>query len=609
MRARAGDPPRTMPQKILAGRCADAQLRGDLVDVKVDQVILSRAPTRAFAEATALGLKKTPVELAVAYDGTCVTDEATNASLAARAPESVAPEMSQAGILIARPGIGFPAPVHLERFGSPARLAVTDDPRLASLGGAGMLALVVSPGQLGQALTFGTVSLRPPRSVQILLSGRMRPFVCARDVALELLRRGLGEVVQRIEAQCHAPVVLEFGGPSARLLSVAERAVLCSIAPELGASAALFVSDEKTEVFLRDQRRSKAHRTLVPDPGAPCDEVISVDLAAVDPLLSDETGQVRPVRDLAGKPVSQVILGGDTGATLRDMLAAAMLLKSKRVPPKLDFIVAPPSRQVLEVLGQAGALVDLIATGARIIEPDRRVVSGEMYPPAPQQLSLRTSDREPRAAASRSFVVASAETLAYAVATGNVGDPRSFKRPVRVTVPRALPTDDVLILRERRQETAVAKRPPVPTSASPTSWAAGANPELVEGLPADGAPKGDCAFLLSTLDEVRQLASRVPSESSIKAVIAPFIPSGLVPILAGAGILALGADAAALRSLKGQKSLAFSPLNGVTDGAITATLLSKTKITFSWLAVGVERSWTLSGTSRPPGPPVRVRVT
>jgi aconitate hydratase len=597
-----------MPQKILAGRCADAQLRGDLVDVKVDQVILSRAPTRAFVEAIALGLKKTPLELAVAYDGTCVTDEATNASLAARAPESVAPEMSQSGILIARPGIGFPAPVHLERFGSPARLAVTDDPRLAALGGAGMLVFVVSAGQLGQALTFGSVSLRPPRSVQILLSGRMRPFVCARDVALELLRRGLGEVIQRIEAQCHAPVVLEFGGPSARLLSVAERAVLCSVAPELGASAALFVSDEKTEVFLRDQRRSKAHRTLVPDPGAPCDEVVSIDLAAVDPLLCDESGQVRPVRDLAGKPVSQVILGGDTGATLRDMLAAAMLLKSKRVPPRLDFIVAPPSRQVLEVLGQAGALVDLIATGARIIEPDRRVVSGEIYAPGPGQLSLRTSDREPRASESRSFVVASAETLAYAVATGNVGDPRSFKRPVRVTVPRALPTDDVLILRERRQDAAIAKRPPVPTSTSPTSWATGANLELVEGLPADGTPKGDCAFLLSTLDEVRQLASRVPTERSIRAVIAPFIPSGLVPILAGAGILALGADAAVLRSLKGQKTLAISPLNGVTDGAITATTLSKAKVTFSWLAVGVERSWTLSGTSRPSGPPVRVRT-
>src|SRR5262249_36835278 len=245
-------------------------------------------------------------------------------------------------------------PVHLERFASPARLAVTDDPRLASVGGAGMLTLVVSPGQLGQALAFGTVSVRPPRSVQILLSGRVRPFICARDVALELLRRRIGAAVRRIEAQHHAPVVLEFAGPSARLLSVAERATLSGIAPQLGAVAALFVSDEKTEVFLRDQRRSKAHRTLVPDPGAPCDDVVSLDLAAVDPLLMDEAGTVRPVRDLAGRPVAQVVLGGDSGVTLRDMLAAAQLLKSKRVPSRLDLLVAPPSRQVLEVLAQSG---------------------------------------------------------------------------------------------------------------------------------------------------------------------------------------------------------------------------------------------------------------
>jgi aconitate hydratase len=602
MRARAGDPPRTMPQKILAGRCADAQLRGD-----VDQVILSRAPNRAFAEACGLGLKKTPVELAVAYDGTCVTDAASDAAFARRAPESVAPEMSQSGVLIARPGIGFPAPVHLERFGSPARLAVTDDPRLAAVGGAGMLVLVVAPGQLGQALALGTVSLRPPRSVQILLSGRMRPFVCARDVALELLRRGLGEAIQRIEVQHRAPVVLEFAGPSARLLSVSERAVLCSIAPELGASAALFVSDEKTEVFLRDQRRSKAHRTLVPDPGAPCDEVISIDLAAVDPLLADETGQVRPVRDLAGKPVGQVILGGDTGATLRDMLAAAMLLKSKRVPPRLDFIVAPPSRQVLEVLGQAGALVDLIATGARIIEADRRVVTGEMYTPVPGAVSLRTSDRDPSAATPRPFVVASAETLAYAVATGVVGDPRSFKRPVRVTVPRALPTDDVLILRERRPDAAATKRPPLPQT-TPPAWTGGANLELVEGLPQAAWPAAECAVLLSTLDEVRHVAAQTTGEGPLKAVIAPFVPSGLVAILAGAGILALAADPTILKSLKGQKVINIAPVTAATDGTVVVTTQSKAKLNLSWLAVGIERNWTFTGTSRPAPPPARTRT-
>ena len=607
MRARAGDPPRTMPQKILAGRATDPQLRGEMVEVKVDQVILSRAPNRAYAEALALGMRKTPVEVAVAYDGTCVTDASSLAASAARHPEAVGPELPNAGILVARPGIGFPAPVHLERFASPARLAVTDDPRLAAVGGSGMLVLLVSPGQLGQALALGTLNVRPPRSVQVLLSGRLRPFVCARDVALELLRRGLGEVVRKIEAEAHAPVVLEFAGPSARLLSVTERAVICSIAPQLGAAAALFVSDEKTEVFLRDQRRSKAHRALVPDPGAPCDDVLSIDLSAVDPLVRDETGQVRPVRDLAGKPVSQVILGGDSGATLRDMLAAAMLLKSKRVPPRLDLLIAPPSRQVLEVLALAGALVDLIAAGARIVEPDHRLLTGELYPPQAGALSMRSSDPEPRPAGSPSFVVASAETLAYAVATGQVGDPRAFKRPVRVTVPRALPTDDVLVLREKRTEPAGNGKAVVIATPAATGWKGAATLDLVEGVPtarADASSPGQ-ALLLSSLDEVRAAAARVGALPAVRAVIASFIPSGLVPLFAGVGIAALGADAAAMRALKGQPTVVLPAPIGADGAPVQATLGNKTKVALVWLAVGSERAWTLSGTSRPPAPPPR----
>src|SRR5580704_1073152 len=410
MRARAGDPPRTMAQKILAGRCADPSLSGELVQVKVDQVVLARAPGRALAEAVAVGLKKTSVETAIAYERRVVTEPGTSLSFEMA-------EMLGHGILVGRAGAGFPSAVHLERFASPARLCVTDEPRLAGVGGAGMLSIVVAPGQLAQALTQGTVWLRPPRSVQVLLSGRVRPFVCARDVALELMRRGLGEVVRRVEAQHRGPVVLEFAGPSVRLLSVGERSVLAGLAPQLGAVSALFTSDGRPEVFLRDQRRSKAHRALLPDAGAPCDEVVNLDLAAVDPLLLDESGQVRTVRDLAGKPVTQVLLGGDSGVTLRDLFAAAALLKSKRVPPRLDLLLAVPSRQMLEVLASSGALTDLLATGARLVEPDARVMDGSLYPPPRAMLgdglSARTCDPEPTVAGVQPapFVVASAETL------------------------------------------------------------------------------------------------------------------------------------------------------------------------------------------------------
>jgi len=594
MRARAGDPPRTMTQKIFAGRAEEPGTSGDLVRVKIDQVVLSREPERPLAEALLGGIKKFSVEVAVAYDTRCVT----------RAGETQTPSAQRAyrdalgfGLLLARPGIGFPAAVHLERFASPARLAVTDDPRLASVGGAGMLTLVAPPAQLAEALATGAVWMRRPRSIQVLLSGRVRPFVCVRDVGLELLRRGLREAVHRVDAEHGAPVVIEFAGPSARLLSVAERAVLSALAPQLGAAAAVFVSDEKTEVYLRDQRRSKAHRGLVPDPGAPCEDAISVDLSAVDPLILDEDGVVRQVRELAGNPVTQVVLGGDSGASLRDLLAAAALLKSKRVPPKLDFLVAPASRQALEVLAQSGALVDLIATGARILESDTRLLTGELYPPPASGVSMRTFDPEPDHPAARA-VIASAETLAYAVATGTVGDPRSFKRPVRVTVPRTLPTDDVLIVRKvkgKGKDGEGARAAPLEAPVA-HGWTAAQTLPLVAKR---GRPDQPSALVLGTLDDVRWVARRAPElAGSVRAVIAPHIPAGVVALLAGTGILALRADPEALKALQGVTSLGLpAPVEWNGTNRIQAAAGAKS-VELTLLAVGAERDWTAAGSAR-----------
>jgi aconitate hydratase len=621
MRARAGDPPRTMTQKVLAGRAAEQGPPGDLVLVKADQIVLARAPLRAFREAIGAGLKRALAEIAIAYDGTCVTDAADDAPLPSNGSSrharmtlaAATADMLARGLVVARPGVGYPSSVHLERFASPARLCVTDEARLAGTGGAGMLSLVVPPGQLGQALATGAVWLRPPRSIQVLLSGRVRPFVCARDVALELMRRGLGDVVRRVEAEHAAPVVLEFAGPSARLLSVGERAVLAGIAPQLGAAAGLFVSDERTEVFLRDQRRSKAHRSLYPDAGAPCDDVVNLDLGAVDPLLLDETGQVRAVRDLAGKPVTQVLLGGDSGTTLRDLFAAAALLKSKRVPSRLDFLLSVPSRQMLEVLASAGALTDLIATGARLIEPDARVMTGGIYPPPATGISARTCDPEPRAGTPKRSVVASAETLAYAVATGEIGDPRSFKRPVRVTVPRALPTDDVLVVRERRASDAMGKKLSLPPAEPPVTWKSAQTLEIVEGAGFDeqafrsahasrsGSSNGKAslAVVCGTLDEVRRLALHaVDLAPTVRAVLAPFIPSGLVAIFSGVGVAAIQLDATAAKGLRGQKSLVLPPPAQWPEKEATSVPLGAGKVSLRWLARGAERAWASAGTAR-----------
>jgi aconitate hydratase len=614
MRARAGDPPRTMAQKILEVRSSVPLSRGsrgsgpgepgDLVEVAVDQIVLARSPMRAFKAALAAGLKKTAAEIAVAYDGRCVTGGPR-----ADEPAATSPEMPAHGVLVARAGVGFAGPVHLERFASPARLCVTDEPRAGSTGGIGMLTLVVPGPSLARALASGSVMVRVPVSLQVLLAGRLRPFVCARDLALELLRRGLAEAVRHVEEARGAPVVVEFAGPGVRGLSVGERSVLAALAPRIGAAAALFVSDERTEVFLRDQRRSKAHRALAPDAGAPCEEVIAVDLGAVDPLLLDGGGHVRSVRDLAGQTVTQVLLGGDCGATLRDFFATAMLLKSKRVPSRLEFLVATPSRQMLEVLAQSGALTDLIATGARLVEPDARIAWGTLYAPPVGGVSMRTCDPEPRmpgAPPQGSFIVASAETLALAVATGEVGDPRSFKRPVRVTVPRVLPTDDVLVTRK-------AERTHASSSASPSSetrkldggvapWRAAQTLDLVEGAdlpttPAESSNGGGVALVCASLDEVRDIAGRAADVShSVRAVLAPYIPSSLVALLSAAGIAAFRLDPAVASALVGQQTITLPPPKQWAERQATTVSIGPTTLPLTWLALGEERAWAMGAT-------------
>jgi aconitate hydratase len=605
-----------MAQKILAARGRSSvptfPPAGEPTEVEVDQVLLARAPMRAYEAAFQSGMKKASPELVVAYDGLCVTGKPP-----AHDPSLSSGEMLARGILVARPGVGFPAPVHLERFASPARLCVTDEPRVAGIGGIGMLTLVMPTPVLAHALAHGRAMVRSPVSIQVLLTGRLRPFVCARDVALELLRRGLADIVRRVEELRGAPVVVEFAGPSARALSVGERAVLAGLAPQVGAAGALFVSDERTEVFLRDQRRSKAHRALAPDAGAPCEEVLNVDLGAVDPLVRDEQGNVRPVRDMAGQPVAQVLLGGDSGVTLRDLFAVATLLKSKRVPSRLDFLLAVPSRQMLEVLAVAGALTELIATGARLVEPDARVASAALYPPPQSGHALRTLDPEPRVPGESAALVASAETLALAVATGEVGDPRSFRRPVRVTVPRTLPTDDVLVARKgerpqqpRRMPEANGRHVTVPRMFDGVAlgWRVGQTLDLVDraaladSTVQSGNGGNQCAGLAvvcATLDEVRDLATRAPELAhAVRAVLAPYIPSSCVALLSAAGIVAIRLDPPAAKGLKGQKTLALPPPGQWAERQATAVSVGGSKLPLTWLASGTERAWA-SGMTQP----------
>ncbi len=448
MTIRPSDLPRSLAQKILTSRLEPVDAGGP-ARIRVEQVALARLERPLLTSLTA-GTHPLAVETTVVYDSDCTLTAELTPRLSAVDRQALA----NSGCIIGRPGLGFAGPVHLERFASPGRIVLTDDARLAMLGGLGCLALPLGAAELALALTSGSLDAPQLAVFQLQLTGRFAPFVGARDLALELERIGLAERVAKLKAESGHPVVLEFGGTATRGLSVDERALVASAAPSLGALTALFPSDEKSEVFLRDQRRSKAFRALSVDPGAPCGAYHSLELSSLEPLIREPGGRVRFARELS-VPVSQVIVGGDSGGSLRALLTAATLLKSKRLSGQLDLLLCPASRQVLEVLAREGALGDLVAAGARVIEPDRRLLEGSLHVTTPQQTSLRTFVTGGAGQAQPAYL-ASMETAAYCIASGHLGDPRALRRPARITLPRALPTDDTLLARQPRSTTAAS---------------------------------------------------------------------------------------------------------------------------------------------------------
>jgi aconitate hydratase len=248
------------------------------------------------------------------------------------------------------------------------------------------------------------------------------------------------------------------------------------------------------------------------------------------------------------------------------------------------------------VLAAADALVDLIATGARLIEPDYRVLSGELYPPPKSGLSIRTYDAEPGDAPESRFVVASAETLAYAVATGHIGDPRLFKRPVRITVPRLLPTEDVLIERKQRAKT---KKPETPaeTSAAPikaqrATW----QDELALGVQTElGVPTTPCAFVSESLQDLEWFAGRASSFiPALRVVVAPFVPSGWVTLFSACGVLSLQADAAQMSTLQKARLLTVTRPERWRD-RVPVDVDGET-LELRWAATPEERKWAVTGT-------------
>lgn len=348
------------------------------------------------------------------------------------------------GVCFSRPGNGICHQVHLERFSEPGATLLGTDSHTPTCGAVGMIA--IGAGGLDVAVAMGgrPYHLRMPRVVQVKLVGRLPPWVASKDVALELLRR--------LTVKGGVGCIFEYSGDGVTSLTVPERATICNMGTELGATTSIFPSDEVVRAYLRAQGRESAWRALSADPDAVYDETIEIDLGALEPLIAcpSSPDAVKAVREVEGTPVNQVCVGSCTNSSLADLSTVAAVLKGRTVHSGVGLTVTPGSRQVYQMIARTGALADLIDAGAQLLQSTCGPCIGQGQAPGTGAISLRTFNRNftGRSGTNNDRVyLCSPQTAAAAALTGRITDPRSLGEAPRFDLPQRFVVDDRMILR------------------------------------------------------------------------------------------------------------------------------------------------------------------
>lgn len=442
----------TLAEKIIAAHLLSGDMApGSEIGLKIDQTLTQDATgTMAYLEFEAIGIPRVRTELSVAYiDHNTLQSGFENAD-DHRYIQSVAKKF---GLRFSRPGNGICHQVHLERFGVPGKTLIGSDSHTPTGGGIGMLAFGAGGMDVAVAMGGGAYYITMPRMFRVNLVGALRPWVTAKDVSLELLRI--------LSVKGGVGAVIEWGGPGIASLSVPQRATITNMGTELGATTSIFPSDEVTRAFLAAEGREADYRPLAPDPDAVYDRVIDIDLSAVEPLAAcpHSPDNVRPVREIAGTRVDQVCIGSCTNSSLSDLLRVAAILRGKTIAPSVSLSVSPGSRQVLSMLADCGALSDLLAAGARVLECACGPCIGMGFSPNSGGISLRTFNRnfEGRSGTRDAQVyLVSPEVAAVSALTGVVTDPRDAGDYPAVSLPDRFRTDDSGILLPAPEDEAAA---------------------------------------------------------------------------------------------------------------------------------------------------------
>ena len=433
---------KTIAQKIIADHLVSGEMiPGNEIALRIDQTLTQDATgTMAYLEFETMGIPRVRTELSVAYvDHNTLQSGFENAD-DHRYLQTVA---AKHGVYFSRPGNGICHQVHLERFGKPGKTLIGSDSHTPTGGGIGMLAFGAGGLDVAVAMGGGAYYITMPKMFKVELTGKLRPFVTAKDVSLEILRI--------LSVKGGVGAIIEWGGPGVASLSVPERATITNMGTELGATTSIFPSDEVTRAFLAAQGRETDYTPLTSDPDAQYDRVIAIDLSTLKPMIArpHSPDNVVTVESLKGTKVDQVCIGSCTNSSLQDLLKVAALLKGKTVSPNVSLSVSPGSRQVLTMLADCGALSDILASGARVLECACGPCIGMGFSPNSAGVSLRTFNRNflGRSGTKDAQVyLVSPETAVAAALTGEITDPMLLGEMPGVSMPDSFKIDDSGVL-------------------------------------------------------------------------------------------------------------------------------------------------------------------
>lgn len=432
----------TLAQKILKAHLVEGEMiKGKEIGIKIDQTLTQDATgTMAYLEFEAMGVPRVKTEKSVAYiDHNTLQNGFENAD----DHRFIGSVCKKHGIYFSRPGNGICHQVHLERFGVPGKTLIGSDSHTPTGGGIGMIAIGAGGMDVAVAMGGGTYYITCPEIVKVELSGKLSPWVAAKDVILEVLRRlsvkgGVGKII-------------EYCGEGVKTLSVPERATITNMGAELGATTSIFPSDEVTRQFLKAQQREADYTPLTADSDADYDMVVEINLSELTPMAAcpHSPDNVKTLDEIGDMKIDQVCIGSCTNSSLLDMLKVAYILKGKTVHPDVSLAIAPGSKQVLNMLADCGALATMIDAGARILESACGPCIGMGQSPNSGGISLRTFNRnfEGRSGTKDGQIyLVSPEVAAVSALTGVLTDPRTLGKMPEFKLPEVFTVNDNMVV-------------------------------------------------------------------------------------------------------------------------------------------------------------------